>query len=197
MIHQKLKPFLEYINKHISLTNEEELIITSKINYRKYLKGQYVVQQGDVCKYENFVIKGCLKTFFVDNDGNNHVIMFAIENWWSADLSSFFTQTPADYNIKCIENTEVVQISYTAIEELYVLIPKLERFFRLLFQNSIISFEKRLVRDLSMTAKERYLFFQKQYPKIEQRVSQYTIASYIGVTKEFLSKLKSQLIFEQ
>lgn len=197
MIEKQFKPFLDYINKHISLTKEEEIILLSMVSYRKYLKGQYVVQQGDICKFESFVVKGCLKTFFVDNDGNEHVIMFSIENWWTADLSSFFTQTPADNNVLCIENTEVIQISYDIIEELYKLIPKLERFFRILFQNSIIAFEKRLVRNLSMTAKDRYLFFKKQYPKIEQRVPQYAIASYIGVTKEFLSKLKSQLIFEQ
>lgn len=191
------KSFLKYLKNHIDLTQEEESILLSKITNRKYLKGQYLVQQGDICKYESFVIKGCLKTFFVDNDGSEHVIMFSIENWWTADLSSFFTQTPADNNVICLENTEVIQISHEIIEELYKLIPKLERFFRILFQNSIIAFEKRLVRNFSMTAKERYLHFKKQYPKIEQRVPQYAIASYIGVTKEFLSKLKNQLIFEQ
>lgn len=190
-------PFFNYIANHISLTDDEKSILLTKIRYRKYLKGQYLIQQGDVCRYESFVIKGCLKTFYVDNDGNEHVIMFAIEDWWSADLSSFFTQTPADNNIACLENTEVIQIPYEHLEELYVKIPKLERFFRILFQNSIIAFEKRLVRNLSMTARERYLYFKKQYPKIEQRVPQYAIASYIGVTKEFLSKIKSQLIFEQ
>lgn len=190
-------PFFNYIANHISLTDDEKSILLTKIRYRKYLKGQYLIQQGDVCGYESFVIKGCLKTFYVDKDGNEHVIMFAIEDWWSADLSSFFTQTPADNNVVCLENTEVIQIPYEYLEELYVKIPKLERFFRILFQNSIIAFEKRLVRNLSMTARERYLYFKKQYPKIEQRVPQYAIASYIGVTKEFLSKIKSQLIFEQ
>ena len=190
-------PFLNYIDKHVSLTEDEKSLLLTKVIYRKYLKGQYIVQQGDVCKYENFVVKGCLKTFYVDKEGNEHVIMFAIENWWSADLSSFFTQSPADNNIVCLEPTEVIQIPQENIEELYIAIPKLERFFRILFQNSIIAFEKRLIRNLSMTAKERYLHFKKLYPKIEQRVPQYAIASYIGVTKEFLSKIKSQLLLER
>jgi len=123
--------------------------------------------------------------------------MFSIKNWWSADISSFLTQTPANYNIKCLENTEVIQIPYSVTEKLYMEIPKLERFFRIIFQNSIVAFEKRLIRNFSMTAKERYLHFKKQYPKIEQRVPQYMIASYLGITKEFLSKIRSQLIMEQ
>ncbi|MCF6280453.1 MAG: Crp/Fnr family transcriptional regulator [Flavobacteriaceae bacterium] len=189
--------FLNYIDEHITLSEDEKTFLLTKLNFRKYQKGQYVVQQGDVCRYENFVVSGCLKTFFVDNEGDEHVIMFSVENWWSADLSSFFTQTPADYNVLCLENTEVIQIGFEEIEELYINIPKLERFFRILFQNSIVAFEKRLVRNLSMTAKDRYLYFKKRYPQIEQRVPQYAIASYIGVTKEFLSKIKSQLILEQ
>ena len=194
MNREECQPFLDYISKHISLTPEEEGKLLSSVQKRKYLKNQYIVQQGDVCRYENFVLSGCLRTFYVDNNGNEHTVMFAIENWWSADLGSFLTQTPADYNIKCLENTEVIRISYDTIERLYIEIPKLERFFRIIIQNSVVAIEKRVVRGFSMTAKERYLHFKEQYPKIEQRVPQYMIASYLGITKEFLSKIRSQLI---
>lgn len=190
------RPLIKYINKYVKLTAEEEELLLSRIVSRKYLKGQYVVQQGDVCKYESFVIKGCLKTFYVDNDGNEHIVMFAVENWWTADLGSFITQTPADYNVQCLENVELLQFPYEQLQELYVLIPKLERFFRIIIQKAYVASEKRIIGSFSLPAKERYLRFRGQYPQIEQRVPQYMIASYLGITKEFLSKIRSQLIFE-
>ena len=187
---------LDYINKHVNLTADEEAFLTSKVSYRKYLKGQYIVQQGDVCKYECFVISGCTKTFFVDEEGQEHIIMFAIEDWWASDLGSFITQTPADFSVQCIENTEFIMFSNDDIEDLYSEIPKLERFFRLIIERAFVASQKRLIRNFSLSAKDRYLYFKKQYPKIDQRIPQYMIASYLGVTKEFLSKIKGQLLLE-
>ena len=193
MKHQAL---LVYINKHVNLTADEEAFLTSKVSYRKYLKGQYIVQQGDVCKYECFVISGCTKTFFVDEEGQEHIIMFAIEDWWASDLGSFITQTPADFSVQCIENTDFIMFSNDDIEDLYSEIPKLERFFRLIIERAFVASQKRLIRNFSLSAKDRYLYFKKQYPKIDQRIPQYMIASYLGVTKEFLSKIKGQLLLE-
>lgn len=192
-----MHPLLKYLKNHISLTKEEEEFLLSKVFLRKYLKGQYIVQQGDICKYECFVISGCTKTFYVDDEGQEHIIMFSIEDWWASDMGSFITQTPADFNIQCLENTELVMFSYDIIEELYDKIPKLERFFRQILERAFVASQKRIVRNFALTAKDRYLFFRKQYPKIEQRIPQYMIASYLGITKEFLSKIKSQLILEQ
>ena len=189
--------FLNYINKYIDLTSDEEALLLSKIVRRKYLKDQYIVQQSDICKTECFILSGCTKTFYVDDEGQEHIVMFAIEDWWISDMGSFITQTPADYNIQCIENTELFQISYDIIEELYIEIPKLERFFRKIIERALVASQKRIVSNFSLTAKERYLLFKETYPKIEQRVPQYMIASYLGITKEFLSKIKSQLIQNQ
>tara|TARA_R110002050_G_scaffold300548_2_gene470452 strand:- start:275 stop:868 length:594 start_codon:yes stop_codon:yes gene_type:complete len=197
MIKEKAQPLLSYIDKHISLTQKEEDFLLSKIKYRKYLKGQYILQQGDICKYEYFVISGCTKTFHVDDSGQEHIIMFSIENWWTSDMGSFITQTPADYNIQCIDNTELIMFSFDVIEELYTKIPKLERFFRQIIEKALVASQKRIVRSFSLSAKDRYLYFKTQYPKIEQRIPQYMVASYLGITKEFLSKIKSQLIQEQ
>lgn len=192
----ELKPLFDYIAQFVQLTSEEQSILESKVKIRKYLKGQFVVQNGDICKYENFVLSGCLKTFYIDNDGQEHIVMFAVENWWTADMSSFITQTPSDYNIQCLENSVLVQIYYEDLEQLYVQIPKLERFFRIIIQKAYISSQKRLINNFSLPAKERYLQFRERYPQIEQRVPQYMIASYLGITKEFLSKIRSQLIME-
>lgn len=192
----ELKPLLDYIAQHVELSPEEQSVFASKVKIRNYLKGQFVVQNGDVCKYENFVISGCLKTFYIDTSGQEHIVMFAIENWWTADMSSFLTQTPADYNVQCLENSVLAQIYYEDLEQLYRQIPKLERFFRIIIQKAYISSQKRLINNLSLPAKERYLQFREKYPQIEQRVPQYMIASYLGITKEFLSKIRSQLIAE-
>ena len=122
--------------------------------------------------------------------------MFAIENWWTGDLGSFITQTPADYNIQSLENSVLTQIYYEDLEQLYIQIPKLERFFRIIIQKALVTSQKRIINNFSLPAKDRYLKFREQYPQIEQRVPQYMIASYLGITKEFLSKIRNQLIIE-
>ncbi len=197
MIKEKGQILLDYINKYVSLSEAEEAILLSMVTYRKYLKGQFIVQQGDVCKYECFVLSGCTKTFHIDDEGQEHIVMFSIEDWWTSDMGSFITQTPADYNVQCLEKTEMIMFSHDIIEDLYAAIPKLERFFRQIIQKAFVASQKRIVRSFSLSAKERYVYFRNQYPKIEQRIPQYMIASYLGITKEFLSKIKSQLILEQ
>lgn len=192
-----IEPLFAYIGRYIDLKSEEKELLLANVRYHKYLKGQYVVQQGDVCKYESFVIKGCLKIFYAGQEGQEHIVMFAIENWWAADLGSFITQTPADYNVQCLENTEVVQFSYERLEKLYHQIPGLERFFRIIIQKAYVASEKRIINNFSLPAKERYLKFRAQYPQIEQRIPQYMIASYLGITKEFLSKIRHQLILDR
>jgi CRP-like cAMP-binding protein len=189
-----LKPFLDYIRQYVDLTDDEETVLLSKVKTKKFLKGHYLVQNGDVCKYENFVLSGCLKAFYIDSDGQEHVIMFAIENWWVADLGSFISQAPADLNVQCLENCEMVQIHYNDLQQLYLDIPKLERFFRIIIQKAFVASQKRIVNNFTLPAADRYLQFREQYPLIEQRVPQYMIASYLGITKEFLSKIRSQLI---
>ncbi|MBD0822920.1 Crp/Fnr family transcriptional regulator [Aestuariibaculum marinum] len=192
-----ITPLLNSISKYVSLTDKEIEYLESKVFIRKYLKGQYVVQQGDVCKYECYVLSGCTKTFYVDQEGQEHIIMFSIEDWWTSDMGSFISQTPADFNVQCLENSELIMISHDVVDDLYREIPKLERFFRKIVERAFVASQKRIVRNFSLTAKEQYLYFREQYPLIEQRIPQYMIASYLGITKEFLSKIKSQLILEQ
>lgn len=191
------QPLIDYLSRYIILTSEEETLFLSKVRFRKYLKGQYVVQQGDVCHYESFVISGCLKTFYIDHEGHEHIMMFAVEDWWTADLGSFLSQMPASYNVQCLEKCELAQISYHDLEALYLAIPKLERFFRIIIQKAFVASQQRIIDSFSLPAKERYLKFRQQYPQIDQRVPQYMIASYLGFTKEFLSKIRNQIIHEQ
>ena len=197
MNREKAQTFISFINKHVLLTKDEEGLLLSKLSYRKYLKGHYVVQQGDVCRYSGFVISGCTRTFYVDDDGQEHIVMFSIEDWWASEIGSFVSQTPSDYNVQCIEETHLIQLSFEDQEDLFKQIPKLERFFRLILEQAFVASQKRIISSFSLSAKERYLNFKKQYPKIEQRIPQYMVASYLGISKEFLSRIKKQLILEQ
>lgn len=189
----QLQPLFNHINKFISLTEEEELLLSSKINTRKFLKNQFVVQNGDVCRFESFVISGALKTFFIDEEGHEHIVSLSIEDWWVSDMDSFISRQPAQLNVQCIEPSVLAQLSYEDLQYLYIAIPKLERFFRVIIQNGFIAAQKRIISNHSLPAKERYVAFVQRYPAIEQRVPQYMIASYLGITKEFLSKIRQQL----
>jgi CRP-like cAMP-binding protein len=191
-----LQPLPDYIDQYVTLTEEERSLVASRFRLRKYLKGQFIVQNGDVSQYENFVLSGCLKAFYIDENGEEHVVFFAVEQWWITDLGSFITQTPAELNVQCLENSVVAQIHYRELQQLYAEVPKLERFFRLIIQNAFVAAQKRIIDNFSLSATERYLKFRERYPNIEQRVPQYLIASYLGITKEFLSKIRSQIIYK-
>lgn len=190
------QPLLNYIAKHVALTKEETDYLVEHLHYRRYLKGQYILQQGDVCRTSSFILKGCTKLFYVDDTGTEHIIMLGVEDWWTSDIGSFINQTPTEFNIQCLEDTELAQFHYDTIEDIFERIPKLERFFRKVTERGLAAALNRIIRNFSMTAKDRYLFFRATYPKIEQRIPQYMIASYLGITKEFLSKIKKQVAQE-
>lgn len=188
-----MEQLYRYIEQYVELSLEDKWLLLSHTSKRTYLKGQYIVQQGDVCNYENFVLNGCTRTFYLDKYGNEHVVMFAIRDWWTGDMGSFTTRTPASYHVQCLDDTEVIQFTHEGLELLYQKIPQLERFFRLIVQKAFVASEKRVIANFSKTARERYLEFLAKYPEIEQLVPQYMIASYLGITKEFLSKIRSEL----
>ncbi len=185
--------FQAYIKNFITLNEEEDTLLISKLKIRKYRKGQYILQAGDICKYQTFIVSGSARTFYLDKNGHEHIVSFGIENWWVGDLCSFSAQAPADYDIQCLENTEVIQLSYEDLQYLYEVIPKMERFFRILIQSAYAKTQRRVIDNYSLTAKERYLQFCEEYPKIVERVPQYMVASYLGITKEFLSNIRKQL----
>ncbi|MDW3194398.1 MAG: Crp/Fnr family transcriptional regulator [Cytophagales bacterium] len=192
----EFQPLLEHINQRVKLTSEEESIITSRLKLRTFLKGQFVQQAGDVSRHQYFITSGSTKTFYTDTDGNMHVVAMGIEDWWIGDICSFSNQLPADFHIQCLDQTTVIQIAYSDQEALFDEVPKLERYFRLVVQKAYGNMSLRIVRNHSMSAKERYVLFLKSYPEIVQRVPQYVIASYLGITKEFLSSIRKQLSTE-
>ena len=184
---------LSNISKHISLTSEETDFFISLLNSRSLKPGEFLLREGEVCRYQSFIDKGCLKSYYMDENADEHIVDFVIEEWWADDLYSFFTGTPAKSNIKAIEKTELMQISKNNLELLFQKVPKFERFFRILFQNAYIAQKNQINQILSARAEERYILFLKHKPYADKRFSQKDIASYIGVTPQFLSGLKKKM----
>ncbi len=151
------------------------------------------MQAGEIAKYEYFIAKGCLKVYTLDLEGVPHISMFAVEDFWTGDIASFMAKEPSNYFIRAIEDTEILAISRTNFDLLFKEIPKFERFYRILYQRSLISYIKRSNQGISLTAEERYLYFKKKYPHIVRRISQKDLAGYIGITPEFMSMLVSKV----
>ena len=185
---------LENINKIVTLSPEEELLFLSKIEIKTYKAKTVLVNAGEISKYSYFVNWGLLRSFNINDNIVEHVLSFACEGWWIGDMYSLISQKPGNLFIEVLEDAEVVLLSRENQNELFTQIPKLERFFRILTENSLVAHQERLMDNLSLTAEERFDKFCKRYPTIIQRVPQKQIASYIGVTPEFFSKMKSRLL---
>jgi CRP-like cAMP-binding protein len=182
------------ISRFITLTPEEEQYFTSLLKLKKIKKKAYLLQEGDVSRHQYFVNKGCLRTYTIDEKGMEHIIQFAIEDWWTGDMYSFLTQTPARFTIDALEDSELLCLEKNALEELYTRVPKFERFFRHLLQNAFIALQERIVANLSQPADERYCTFITKYADMEKRLPLKQIASYLGITPESLSRIRSNYI---
>jgi CRP-like cAMP-binding protein len=185
---------LDNIGKIVTLTAAEEALLLSKLDIRHYKAKSMVLRAGEVCTHSYFVHSGLLRSFTVNDHIVEHVMSFACSGWWIGDMYSLLSQQPGTLFIEVLEDAEVVLLSKTDQEELYTAIPKLERFFRILTENSLVANQERLMDNLSLTAEERFEKFCKRYPSLIQQVPQKQIASYIGVTPEFFSKMKSKLL---
>ena len=177
---------------HIALDAAETAHVKLVLQFKTVKKNTVLLASGKVCKKIYFVNKGCLRIFNTDKEGDDPNLSFFPENWWGVGISSFAGQTPAFYTISALEDTEVFYLSHTALEQLYRDVPKFERFFRILTQNGFNLYQRRITSNLSKTAEERYAHFQKQYPKLEQRIAQKHIASYLGITPVFLSMIRGR-----
>ena len=149
------------------------------------------MQEGEVATHDNFVIKGICRTYRVDEKGQEHILRFSPEDWWAGDRASFLSGEPTSYNVDCLEETEVLRISAADLERLFEEVPKMNKYFRVLYQRSIISFNLRLESNLIKPARQRYEEFISRYPQIEQRVPNHQIASYLGITAQSLSRIRS------
>src|SRR5690349_5537734 len=184
---------LQNVSRHITLTPDESTFFLSLLEAKNLKRKTLFLEEGVVCKNSAFVLDGALKSFTIDKEGKEHILSFAIRDWWISDLYSLLSEKPAVLNIEAIADSEVLLLSRDNQQLLYEKVPKFERFFRILIENSLVANQQRLIDNLSSTAEERYLRFIKKYPIIPSCVPQHNIASYLGITPEFLSKIRARL----
>ena len=185
---------LQNIRRHIEPTGEEMEILLSLALFKTVKRKEFLLREGDVARYQFFVVSGCLRTYTIDSGGKEHILMFAPEDWWcSGDLYSFLSGQPSVNNLEALESTTLLQISKENLDTLYQQAPKFERFFRILFQNAFVFHQNRINTNLSQPAEGRYDLFTKTYSDLETRIPQKYIASYIGVTPEFFSQMKANM----
>jgi CRP-like cAMP-binding protein len=185
-----LQMIINNVSKHIMLTPAEQEIFTGMLQTKKLKRKQAWIATGDICKHSAFVISGCLRGYTVDSNGFEHVLSFAPPDWWMADMYSLLSHQPGNLNIEALEETEMLLLPKTSQEELYERVPKFERLFRILTEKSLVAYQQRLVDNLSLPAVERYSRFCRRYPTLIYQLPQKQIASYIGVTPEFFSKMR-------
>ena len=181
------------IKSRVPLTDEEFNICAKFFIHKKYKKHQFMLNEGDVCNYIGFVASGCLREYKIDNKGSEHIIQFAIEDWWISDLNSFLSGLPSTLNIDALQDSDVLLLEKSAREELLEGCPKMERFFRLLLEVNHTASYQRVIDSLESSAEDRYLKFIKTYPKIFEQVPQNQIASYLGITPQSLSRIRKEL----
>ncbi|MEI9920912.1 MAG: Crp/Fnr family transcriptional regulator [Bacteroidota bacterium] len=187
------QPLLDYFERLIPLSSAEKELVTEKFHSHLFLKKQFALQHGEICEHFCFVVRGCLRLYKVDNDGVYHIMQFATENYWILDLTSFHKKKPALMNIDALEDTVVLRITYANLIDLYLKAPKFDRIFRVLLENHFMLQQHRMLQLFSSTAEERYQLFLETYPHLQSRLSQVQIAAYLGITPEFLSRIRSRL----
>jgi CRP-like cAMP-binding protein len=181
------------VNEKITVSEEEFEFAKTLFIPKKLRKKRFLLQDGDPCKYTTFVEKGLLRSYTIDEKGSEHILQFAMQGWWSGDLYSFLTGEPSEYNIEALEDSELLLITKDSWDLLLDQVPAFERYFRILIQNNLIATQRRLMGTLSTTAEERYNKLLQDFPDISQRVPQHMIASYIGITRETLSRIRNQI----
>lgn len=183
--------FRQQIEKITPLTDEEFDQILSYFTIKKLKKHQFLVQEGDFSPNDHFVLKGLLKSYYINVEGKERIMQFAMEDWWITDYQAYFNETKAELNIDCIEDSEVLCLSAINREKLCADVQKMEHFFRKKSNSGYVALQRRILSLLNSNAKERYEQFVQQYPILFQKVPKTLIASYLGVSRETLSRLSS------
>lgn len=189
-MHERL---LHHFSRQITLSDQDIALIDAVVQERTLKAREFLLREGDICRYEAFILSGCLRKYCVDEAGHEVNLQFAVEDWWISDLASFTEERPSSLFIQALEPSAVLLIQHADKEQLFQKIPGMERVFRLLIQRSQCSLQDRFVSILTRPAEARYLEFLDRYPQIPLRVPQHHIASFLGMTPEFLSKVRKRL----
>jgi len=186
--------FKNHILKRVELSEEELSVFCSFFKLSKIKKRQFIIQPEFVAKYRNYIVQGAFRAYVVADEGQDHTIQFAIEDWWISDYNSYIYQQPATMFVVALEDSLVFQISYEDEQKLKSLNHKFETFFRIMAERSTAFMQKRIIMNLTKTAEERFNEFEEKYPLVAQRVPQYALASFLGMTTEYLSKLRNKRV---
>jgi CRP-like cAMP-binding protein len=181
------------IAKHISLSDSEMDSFVNLFEAQKVTKKSFLLRENDICRFEGFVTKGLFRVFHIDEKGFEQVLYFAIEDWWVTDIDSFINERPSVLYIEALEDSEVLLISKKDKELAYTSIPQIEKLFRIMTQKTHVVLQRRMIEYLGKTADQRYLDFIEKYPKIYPRLTNLQIAAYLGISHEFLSKIRKKL----
>ena len=183
-----------YIQKYVQLLPEEVEIFCNSFKETKIKKRQFIVQPEFTAKYRNYIVDGAFRSYVVGDNGEDHTITFAINDWWITDYNSYIFQQPATMFVVALEDSVIMQLDFKTEQELKKMNPKFETFFRMIAERSVAFYQRRLITNLTKTAEERYHEFDEKYPAIVQRVPQYALASFLGMTTEYLSKLRNKRV---
>ena len=187
------KPIIEHFAKYSPLDEAEIKDLEARLIEKNVRRKQYLLQEGDVCKHYTFVVKGCFKMYKVDKKGNEHNLQFAIENGWIGDIGSFHSEEPSELWIEAVEPSIILQIEKSDLIYLYIHYINFNRNFRVLVENAFVNLQKRVLQNISFSAEEKYADFLQYNPVLFNRLSNVQIASYLGVTPEFLSKIRNKM----
>jgi len=185
---------LAHFDRYVPLDDKEKQALTSRLTERKVKRNQYILQEGDICKHFTYVVQGCFKMYGVDRSGKEYNLVFAAEDDWVADIASLHKELPSKLFIEAVEASTILQISKGDLWYLYTHYPKFDRNFRVIIEDKYIELQNRLLQTFSSTAHERYEMFLEQYPNLANRLPNTQIASYLGITPEFLSKIRNERV---
>lgn len=191
--HAHIQTLIDYFDKFLPLDAEEKRAVETYFKQRTVKRRQCILEEGNVSIYNTFVVEGCFRMYYMDPKGKEHNLQFAIENWWIGDMHSFFSNEPSRLCIEAMEHSIILQIKREDQFKLYEDFPKFNRIFRVLAENNVESLQRRVLNNISMTSEDRYLDFSARYPVLLQRISNVQIASYLGVTPEFLSTIRKRI----
>lgn len=186
-----IEKLLTHFNSYIPLNEEEKNELQKRVIERYVKRKQFILQKNDVCNNYSFIVSGLFKMYTVDKNGIEHNLHFALENEWICDISSFHFKKPSQLYIEAIEPSVILQIDNSNLKYLFTHYPKLDRIFRVLIENKFMDLENRILQSISSTAEDRYQFFIEQFPNLSNRIPNTQIASYLGITPEFLSKIRN------
>lgn len=184
--------FINHIRKYVELDDSSVALLYQYITPIKLKRKEFLLKEDQICQSMYFVEKGCLRMFFIDNKMNEQITQFALENWWMADHFSFIDNKPSPYFIQTVEKSEVLAINASSFEVMLREIPQMERYFRIVMQRAVAASQLRLKYVYEMSKEEFYQHFSTSFPEFVQRVPQYMIASYLGLTPQYVSELRKK-----